>query len=135
MKFGKKDYQIMNREISIENFVRKREDWRKTSLGIVVFTIIYALVTNMVHDRLPIRIVNFHHWFILILVVANFVLSFYVGKILSVCPVCHLMIPTTKRRHRRVNEKPSRFGNGPLPDYCPHCGTNFVQYKTFEFEQ
>lgn len=130
-----KDYPIMFREISTENFVRKREDWRKTSLGVIVCSVVYALVMNVLYDRLPIRIINFHHWFMLILVVANFVLSFYVGKILSVCPVCHQMIPTTRGRHQSLREKPRFFGNGPLPDYCPHCGENFKQYKTFEFEQ
>jgi hypothetical protein len=94
----------MFREISTENFVRKREDWRKTSLGVIVCSVVYALVMNVLYDRLPIRIINFHHWFMLILVVANFLLSFYVGKVLSVCPVCHQMIPTTRGRYQSLRE-------------------------------
>ena len=125
----------MDKEKAIENFVRKRENWRKTSFEFIICLLLSTLVTKIVDNKLSSRVVSICYCFVLLLFLTEFALSFYLGTILSKCPVCQQIIPTTRRRHARPAEKPSRFGNGPLPDYCPHCGANFVQYKTFEFEQ
>ena len=125
----------MDREKAIENFVRKREIWRKTSLELIICMLLTITVINIFSNRLPSQVISIGYSFLILLFITEFILGFYLGTTLSKCPVCNQMIPTTRGRHARLKEKPNRFGNGPLPDYCPHCGANFVQYKTYDFEQ
>ena len=125
----------MDKEILIENFVRKRENRRKTTFSLIIGMLIYCGVCSIFHHRLSVESKDIYQVSLCIFFVTIFILSQYTSTVLSTCPVCHLRIPTTRPRHASLREKPSRFGNGPLPDYCPHCGANFVQYKTFEFEQ
>ena len=50
-------------------------------------------------------------------------LSHYIAHDMSICPVCHLHIPTGTPRHGNRDRKIT--GNGPLPSECPYCGTEF----------
>ena len=124
----------MDKEKSIENFVKKRENRRKTSFSLIIGMLIYCGVSSIFYHRLSVDSKDIHQISFGIFFFLIFCLSQYIGTTLSTCPVCHLQIPTVRGRHQRPSEKPRGFGNGPLPDYCPHCGANFVQYKTCEFE-
>lgn len=118
----------MNNEFVIRNFVEKRRLFRKISLLNIIGMVFYRMIVNTFFPLGEFGTYSRAYslglviWFIF-----GAVLSRYIGYNLSICPVCHIVIPTVTPRHGRRNGR-KVMGNGPLPDECPYCGTVFKGY-------
>ena len=110
------------KEEIIRKFVKKRAVCRKIWMVIWIAMLIYGMIVNcfMPHLYTNTYISTLGVWFF-----SNFILSMYIRNVMSACPVCGELIPTANLRHSRKLVP----GNGPLPESCPFCGTNFEKYK------
>lgn len=116
----------MDKEELIRRFVVKRSLFRKISGISLAGMAIYALTAqHLFSAEIAGSYSRIYNSTMAIWIVINIVISKYIGWYLSTCPVCHVHIPTSKakRSDKLVT------GNGPLPDYCPWCGTAFYRYK------
>lgn len=109
-------------DLAVRQFVQKRDRLRKLSLScFFVFALSLVVPQRFFTVEMQFKYGDIPTLIALIIFIANAMLSRYIAYEMSVCPVCHMHIPTGTSRHgnRKV------MGNGPLPDACPYCGTTF----------
>ena len=121
----------MDKDSIIRTFIRRRELFRKLTFISLGGLVLYGII---IPDFFPAITVGEYEKAYKISVVlwtaVTFFLGRYVSGILSICPICHIQIPTVTPRKRIQREKYGKQpGLGPLPDYCPFCGANFRDNK------
>ena len=116
----------------VKEFVQRRVFYRKISM----FTTFGVIIPVLLIDRIiPNSVMQYSSSKIYILIVVswavlNYLLANYIGVKLSICPICFTPIKTLPPNRR---SRFWRFGNGPLPDRCPHCGTDFSKYDSYRY--
>ncbi len=121
----------MDKDATIRNFIRKRELFRKMRFVSLLGLVFYGIVLADFFPALTMGEYEKAYKMALVLITAvTFFLGRFVSTTLSMCPVCHIQIPTITPNKKigrvRYGKVP---GLGPLPDYCPHCGANFRDNK------
>ena len=121
----------MDKDIIVRNFIRKRELFRTLRFvslrGLVFYGIVLpdffpALTMGQYEKAYKISVV--------LMTASTFFLGNFVSKTLSMCPICHIQIPTVTPNKKIARVRYGKVpGLGPLPDYCPHCGANFRDNK------
>ena len=117
----------MNKDTVVRAFVKKRELFRKLTFVSFLGMVLYGII---IPDFFPaITVGEYEKVYkisIVLWVAVTYFLGSYVRNSLSVCPICHIQIPTVTPRKRIPREKYGKVpGLGPLPDCCPYCGTAF----------
>ena len=117
----------MDKDVVISAFIRKRNLFKNLCFFSLFCVIIFGIV---IPDLFPAfttgQYENAHRISVVLWFAATCFLGNYVSNTLSICPVCHIHIPTVTPRKRIPREKYGKVpGMGPLPDYCPYCGADF----------
>lgn len=111
-------------DLKVRLFVQKRDRLRKLDI-ILFFGGLFAIA--IAHRLFPFQLEfeyrRLYTVFVVVWFAIQIILSNYIAHQMSVCPVCHIHIPTATPR--RGNRDRKVTGNGPLPDECPYCGTTF----------
>lgn len=121
----------MDKDAAIRAFIKKRELFRLLTFIILGGLVLYGII---IPDFFPaITMGEYEKAYrisVMLWVATTFFLGEYVSGRLSICPICHIQIPTVTPRKRIPREKYGKQpGLGPLPDFCPFCGANFRDNK------
>ncbi|MBR4035134.1 MAG: hypothetical protein IKJ05_00195 [Oscillospiraceae bacterium] len=114
----------IEKEIIVRKFTEKRALLRKICFASTFALLAYAVTMQKLFPfEIGGEYKKAYTISVVLWIMLDSFLSHYIANDLSVCPVCHIHIPTGTPRHGNRDRKIT--GNGPLPPECPYCGTEF----------
>lgn len=120
----------MDNEEIVRRFVEKRTALRKLKLFSIVGVLVFAMIANgffQLQISGPYK--DMYNSIILVWAFWSMAVTMYVGTVCSKCPICHRDLKTMDQN---VSTRGVHISVGPLPNYCPYCGTEFEKHNKFK---
>lgn len=120
----------MDNEEIVKRFVEKRTIFRIMDKFSIAAMLIFAAVSNgFFYAQINGPYQDMYISIIAVLFVWGMILTFYIGLVLSRCPLCHKDLKSLQSGHstRRLS-----ISLAPLPNYCPYCRANFAKYNKYK---
>ncbi|MBP1553161.1 MAG: hypothetical protein J6B21_03315 [Oscillospiraceae bacterium] len=120
----------MDNEEIVKRFVEKRTALRKLKKFSFAGMLIFAMTANwFFHRQINGPYQDMYNAIIMVWLFWSLAVTMYVGTVCSVCPLCHHDLKTMDQR---VGTRGVHISVGPLPNYCPYCGTDFSKYNKYK---
>ena len=117
----------MENDDIVKRFVEKRNCFQKLRFLSIIGALVFAAIGNgLFQKEIYGAYSDMYTALILVWFAWGLIIFFYVGTVLSKCPVCHGKIHTIGYHQRGFHLS---LWMDPLPGYCPHCGTNFSKHN------